>query len=39
MKQYNSQKVECECGCIVKYGNLSEHKKSLKHNRLIQSNQ
>ena len=31
------QKVTCECGCSVAKQNLSKHKKSKKHQRLIQS--
>lgn len=30
-KEYNSQKVECECGCVVSKCNLLRHKKSAKH--------
>ncbi len=39
MKIYNSNLVECECGCIIQYGCLPKHRKSDKHNQLIQSTQ
>lgn len=32
----NHTKVECECGSIVGYGNLSFHRKSTKHLIYIQ---
>jgi len=37
-KQYrekNNQKVECECGCFISKLNLSTHKKSPKHLKLL----
>jgi len=30
-----AEKVTCECGCIVRKGNLTRHKKSNKHLELI----
>jgi len=39
-KQYrekNNQKVECECGCFISNLNISTHKKSPKHLKLISS--
>jgi len=34
-KEKTSQKVECECGCIVLNKNLSTHKKTPKHQMLL----
>ncbi len=39
MKEYNSQQVECECGCVVQYGSMSEHKKTEKHIHLMETKQ
>ena len=47
-KQYNTknrdkinekqnQKVKCECGCIVSRGNLSKHRKTKKHLKLMEN--
>jgi hypothetical protein len=30
------EKIKCECGCLVTKGNISTHKKSKKHIKLIQ---
>jgi len=35
--EYQNQKVTCECGCRVTKYNLATHKKTKKHQRLIQS--
>ena len=37
INEKNKQKVTCECGCIVRKGNISIHLKSKKHLKLIQS--
>tara|TARA_R110000850_G_C9784730_1_gene448730 strand:+ start:137 stop:757 length:621 start_codon:yes stop_codon:yes gene_type:complete len=34
-KEYINEKVECECGCIVTQRNLSTHKKTPKHFKLV----
>ncbi len=39
MKEHNSQYIECECGCVIQCGSLSEHKQSNKHKKLIESKQ
>ena len=31
IKKYKTNKITCECGCIVSFGNLSVHKKTQKH--------
>jgi type I restriction enzyme R subunit len=31
IKKYRTNKITCECGCIVSFSNLSTHKKSKKH--------
>ena len=33
----NTKKVECECGSIVSKGNLTTHKKTAKHKRLMEA--
>jgi len=35
--EYRKQKVTCECGCRVSKYELTRHKKTKKHQRLIQS--
>ena len=35
--EYRKQKVTCECGCSVTKHNLPQHKRTKKHQRLIQS--
>lgn len=37
-KAYKGQKVTCYCGCSITRGNLSAHKKTKKHQRLLQQN-
>ena len=34
-KAYNKIKVTCECGCIIRKGDLARHKKSNKHLELM----
>jgi len=36
-KNKDKDKVECVCGCIVSKSNLSQHKKTKKHCKLIES--
>ena len=38
MKAYASTKVKCECGCVVRRGYLSKHRKTKKHLDLLTSN-
>tara|TARA_R110001632_G_scaffold33911_1_gene86750 strand:- start:2259 stop:2903 length:645 start_codon:yes stop_codon:yes gene_type:complete len=35
ISEKNKEKVECECGCIITYGNLTKHKKTHKHLKLV----
>ena len=35
-RQFNNEKVKCECGCLVNRGNLLRHKKGEKHVNLIE---
>ena len=35
IKQYTKQKIACECGCVIVKCQLSRHKKSKKHFKLI----
>jgi len=35
IKEKQNEKVTCECGCVVTRQNLSKHKKTTKHNKLI----
>lgn len=37
IKEINKQKVECECGSVVRKDSLSRHKKSLKHQNYLKS--
>jgi hypothetical protein len=34
---YNSEKITCECSCIVSRGNYSKHKKSIKHVDMLET--
>ena len=34
-KAKNKQKVECECGCFISYGHISDHKKTRNHLKLL----
>lgn len=34
--EYQKKIVQCDCGLSMRYGNLSYHKKSLKHQRRLQ---
>ena len=35
VEEKNKQKIECDCGCIITYSNLTRHKKSPKHQKLL----
>ena len=35
----NAEKVQCECGTVVRKGSLSTHRKSDKHEKLLQQQQ
>ena len=35
IRKKENEKVKCECGCMISRGNLSEHKKTKKHNELV----
>ena len=35
IKEYKSQKVACECGCMIVRSNIAVHKKSKKHIKLM----
>lgn len=37
IKKDRSIKVKCECGCEVSKGNLGEHRKSVKHHKIMAS--
>ena len=34
-KEYNKEKITCECGCIINKDHLARHKKTLKHEELL----
>ncbi len=34
-KEQKEEKITCECGCIVRKGQISRHKKNTKHNKLM----
>ena len=36
-QQYKSRKVLCECRCYIGYGQLSVHRKTKKHIKLMKS--
>jgi len=36
-KEKIAEKVTCECGCIVRKDNLSNHKKTIKHQNLMEN--
>jgi hypothetical protein len=38
-KQYYKEKITCECGAIVRKGDISTHKKTIKHQKFINNNQ
>ena len=38
IKEKQLQKVKCDCGCVVSKNNLSTHKKSPKHIKLMNQN-
>ena len=31
----NSEKIKCECGCMIRRGDISSHRKTKKHNHLL----
>lgn len=35
LRAYNLTKVECECGCLITRINLSRHRKTAHHLRLV----
>jgi len=35
INEKQNEKINCECGCIVARANMSRHKQSKKHNKLI----
>jgi len=35
LKSYSGEKITCECGCIVTRGHLPRHKRSAKHDQLM----
>ena len=35
-KEKFSEKVKCECGCVVSKGCLTKHRKTIKHNKLME---
>ena len=37
-REFNNEKVDCECGCKISRGNLLRHKKSKKHLDLVLKN-
>jgi len=37
INEHQKQKVKCECGCIVSRGNLSKHRKTKKHLKLMEN--
>lgn len=37
INEKQNQKVKCECGCIVSRGNLSTHRKTKKHLKLMEN--
>ena len=38
LKAKRSEKITCECGCIIARGDISKHKKTTKHISLMSSN-
>jgi hypothetical protein len=35
IKEYNKEKITCDCGCIITKNYLTKHKKTKKHNDLL----
>ena len=35
ISQYKKEKIECECGCMIRRSDLSKHKKTQKHKDLM----
>ena len=34
-KEFNAQKIICECNCVVRKGDIAKHKKTQKHINLM----
>ena len=37
LNAHRSEKIQCECGCTVRRSHISEHRKTLKHNKYVGS--
>jgi hypothetical protein len=38
IKEHKTKPHQCECGCTIQHDNISQHKKSNKHNKLMDAN-
>jgi hypothetical protein len=37
IKEQKSEQIKCECGCIIRRGSMTRHKKSLNHIQLLEN--
>ena len=35
IKEHRTEKILCECGCTIRRGDISAHKKTIKHQKLL----